>query len=176
VRAKVSVALRLFILLAALLPLACSSAPAASTASAHIGQRTKTSGCVAKNALPDSACTPGAIIATATRADICASGYARSVRDVTEAEKEQVYAEYDIKSHRTGEYEVDHLVSLEIGGSNDIANLWPQPANPRPGFHEKDQVENYLHDQVCSGALPLAQAQEQIATNWLAVYEKMPGR
>jgi hypothetical protein len=162
-------------LLSALLLLACS-APAASTAPAHIGQRTKTSGCMAQNGLPDSACTPGAIIATTTRAEICASGYARSVRDVNEAEKNQVYAEYDIKSHRTGEYEVDHLISLEIGGSNDIANLWPEPANPRPGFHEKDQVENYLHDQVCSGAMSLAQAQEQIATNWLAVYEKMPGR
>jgi hypothetical protein len=98
------------------------------------------------------------------------------VRDVTEEEKNQVYAEYGITSHRTGEYEVDHLVSLELGGSNDIANLWPEAASPRPGFHEKDQVENFLHDQVCSGAMPLTQAQEQIATNWLAVYEKMPGR
>ena len=65
-------------------------------------------------------------------------------------------------------------MSLELGGSNEIANLWPEAANPRPGFHEKDQVENYLHGQVCSGAIPLDQAQVQIATNWLAVYEQMP--
>lgn len=39
------------------------------------------------------------------------------------------------------------------GGSNNIANLWPEAASPKPGFHEKDQVENYLHDQVCSGAI-----------------------
>ncbi len=96
------------------------------------------------------------------------------MRDVPESEKNDVYAEYGIKTHRTGEYEVDHLVSLELGGSNDIANLWPEAANPRPGFHEKDQVENYLHDQVCSGAVPLDQAQYQIATNWLQVYNTMP--
>jgi hypothetical protein len=175
VKANFSAAPRCVALLAALLVIACAG-PAVSTGTAHLGQRTKTSGCVAKSGLPDSACTPGAIFPTATREAICASGYARNVRDVTEEEKNQVYAEYGITSHRTGEYEVDHLVSLEIGGSNDIANLWPEAANPRPGFHEKDQVENYLHDQVCSGAISLAQAQEQIATNWLAVYEKMPGR
>jgi hypothetical protein len=85
-----------------------------------------------------------------------------------------VYAEYSITSHFTGEYEVDHLISLELGGSNDIANLWPEAATPKPGFHEKDQVENYLHDQVCSGKVNLQQAQQEIATDWLAVYQQMP--
>ena len=41
-------------------------------------------------------------------------------------------------------------------------------------YSEEDQVENYLHDQVCSGAMPLQDAQTQIATNWLAVYHRMP--
>ncbi len=89
------------------------------------------------------------------------------------SEKDQVYAEYGIASHTAGEYEVDHLVSLELGGSNDIANLWPEPASPRPGFHEKDKVENYLHDQVCAGKISLADAQYQIATNWLSVYNQI---
>ncbi len=69
---------------------------------------------------------------------------------------------------------MDHLVSLELGGSNDIANLWPEAANPTPGFHQKDQVENYLHDQVCSGAISLSEAQVEIATDWLSVYQRMP--
>ena len=69
--------------------------------------------------------------------------------------------------------EVDHLVPLELGGNNDIANLWPEAAYPAPGFHEKDKVENYLHDQVCSGAIPMKEAQIEIATNWLAVYHRM---
>jgi len=161
-------------LLLGLTTLACQSST--STAAAKIGQRTKTSGCQVSQALPDSACTPGAIIATATKDQICRPGYATSVRNVPDSVKNQAYAEYGIRSHRTGEYEVDHLISLELGGSNDIANLWPEAANPRPGFHEKDQVENYLHDQVCSGAVSLSQAQEQIATDWLTVYDKMPSK
>lgn len=139
------------------------------------GVQTKTSGCLAQGKLPDLACTPGAIITTATKAKICVSGYSSSVRNVPTSEKSQVYAEYGIRSHTTGQYEVDHDVSLELGGSNDIANLWPEPASPKPGFHEKDKVENYLHSQVCSGAISLKQAQIEIATNWLAVYNSMQG-
>ncbi|HZC05861.1 MAG TPA: HNH endonuclease signature motif containing protein [Ktedonobacterales bacterium] len=140
----------------------------------QFGVQTKTSGCQAHNGLPDSACTPGAIIASATVSQICQSGYASSVRNVPTSEKNQVYAEYGIASHYSGEYEVDHLVSLELGGSNDISNLWPELASPTPGFHQKDKVENYLHDQVCAGKVSLATAQYQIATNWLAIYNQMP--
>lgn len=145
-----------------------------STGSAVLGKQTKTSGCVPHGGLPDAACTPGAIFPDATVQKICTYGYTRTVRNVPFQEKDQVYAEYSIYHHYSGEYEVDHLVPLELGGSNDIANLWPEAANPTPGFHEKDQVENYLHDQVCSGAMSLKDAQTQIATNWLAVYNRMP--
>lgn len=137
------------------------------------GVQTKRSGCRVQGPLQDKACTPGAIIPTATKSTICRSGYAGSVRNVPQSEKNQVYAEYGIVSHTAGQYEVDHLVSLELGGSNDIANLWPEAASPKPGFHEKDRVENYLHDQVCSGAMPLRKAQIEIATNWLVAYRSM---
>jgi hypothetical protein len=145
-------------------------------ATPHWGVQTKTSGCRANGKLPDLACTPGAIIASATKAQICVSGYSGSVRNVPTSEKNQVYQEYGIYSHTTGQYEVDHDISLELGGSNDIANLWPEPASPKPGFHEKDKVENYLHSQVCSGAMTLKEAQIEITTNWLAVYNRMPSK
>lgn len=138
------------------------------------GVQTKTSGCAGVNGLQDSACTPGAIFPNVTKDQICVSGYSSSVRNVPESEKTQDYSEYGIASHYAGQYEVDHLISLELGGSNDIANLWPEAASPKPGFHEKDQVENYLHDQVCSGAMSLHDAQVQISTNWLTVYNNMP--
>src|SRR5262249_31046722 len=112
-------------------------------------------------------------IPTATVAQICQPGYSSSVRDVPQSEKDQVYAEYGITSHTTGQYEVDHLVSLELGGSNDIANLWPEAAAPRPGFHEKDQVENALHNQVCAKTVGLKQAQYEIATDWLSIYKTL---
>lgn len=138
----------------------------------QFGVQTKTSGCMARGALPDPACTPGALLSTGTKDAICQSGYSKGVRNVPVSEKDQVYAEYGIASHTAGAYEVDHLVSLELGGSNDIANLWPQLASPTPGFHQKDEVENYLHAQVCSGAIDLQKAQIEIATNWLPVYSE----
>ncbi len=55
-----------------------------------------------------------------------------------------------------------------------MANLWPEAAKPRPGYHEKDRVENFLHKQVCDGKMSLEEAQKQIATNWLDVYKRLP--
>jgi len=45
------------------------------------------------------------------------------------------------------------LFRLEIGGSNDIANLFREAAETGAGFHEKDLVENYLHQKICTGEL-----------------------
>jgi hypothetical protein len=67
--------------------------------------------------------------------------------------------------------EVDHLVSLELGGTNARANLFPEAASPRPGSHEKDRLENRLHDLVCSGQISLRRAQRAIATNWVKAYK-----
>lgn len=139
------------------------------------GVRTKTTGCQANGPIQDKACTPGDIIHDATKDKICVQGYAGSVRNVPQSTKDQVYAAYGVTVHKTGQYEVDHLVSLELGGSNDISNLWPEPATPKPGFHEKDHVENYLHDEVCKGNISLSEAQTEIATNWIAVYNRMSG-
>ena len=125
--------------------------------------------CVAHDALPDPHCTTGAVFPNVTAAQVCTAGYASSVRNVSQSVKDKVYAEYGIAKHTQGTYEMDHLISLELGGSNDIANLWPEAATPTPGFHEKDQVENYLHDQVCSGKIALKDAQTEIAKNWKAI-------
>jgi hypothetical protein len=43
-------------------------------------------------------------------------------------------------------------------------------------FREKDQVENFLHAQVCAGGMNLFDAQRAIATNWIDVYEQLPQR
>jgi hypothetical protein len=121
---------------------------------------------------PDSALTPGATFNDVTADQVCVSGYSASVRDVTSAEHAQVYAEYGLLDV-PGADEVDHLVPLELGGSNDMINLWPEPYTA-PGAHEKDRVENYLHDQVCSGALSLGDAQQMILADWYTVYLTLP--
>jgi hypothetical protein len=123
--------------------------------------------------MPNPALTPGAAL-TASRARVCTGGYASSVRDVPDSEKEAVYARYGI-AHVPYTHEVDHLVSLEIGGSNAIANLWPEPYAGRWGARTKDVLENRLHDLVCSGRIGLRAAQRIEAANWVAAYRRYVG-
>ena len=95
---------------------------------------------------------------------------------ITESVKKQVYAEYGITSHQPGEYEVDHLISLELGGSNSVKNLWPESYKGEWNAHVKDKLENKLHQEVCDGSLDLSTAQHEIATNWIAAYQKYLGQ
>ncbi len=129
--------------------------------------------CQVNGHLPDHACSPGAL-ATTSKADVCTPGWAGRHRNVPESEKLAVYAEYGITQHSRATYEMDHIVSLELGGDNNIANLYPESATPLPGYHEKDRVENYLHREICAGRIDLATAQREIATNWVAVYKSLP--
>ena len=122
--------------------------------------------------LPDPARTPGATLAV-TAADICVSGYSKKVRNVPAAVKRQVYRSYGIARHRPGDYEVDHLISLELGGSNSVRNLWPESYRTSPwNARVKDRLENELHRRVCAGSMPLDQAQRLISGNWVAAYRR----
>lgn len=75
------------------------------------------------------------------------------------------------------DYELDHLISLELGGNpTSEANLWPESYIITPTARGKDQVENYLHKQVCSGKITLQQAQLQIASDWVSVYKAISSK
>jgi len=121
---------------------------------------------------PNPTLTPGAILTT-DASTICTPGYASSVRNVSTATKKQVYAEYSVSYPQpTGAYEVDHFIPLEIGGSNDLANLWLEAATPTPGFHQKDQFENFEHQQVCKGSISVAEAQSRMTSDWYLYWEE----
>lgn len=121
---------------------------------------------------PDPALTPGAVLPV-TKDDICVPGYAHKVRNVPEKVKREAYAEYHIAHHQPGEYEVDHLISLELGGSNSLKNLWPESYETTPwNAHVKDRLENAFHADVCSGRMSLSDAQKAIATDWIGAYKK----
>ena len=141
------------------------AAPASSFAA--YGVQTKTSECIANQVLPDPACTPGAVLTTNTTV-ICKVGYTKTVRDVSTATKKKVFQEYGIPWAQRSNYEVDHLISLELGGSNDISNLFPESHLVKNNSYTKDAFENYLHKQVCTGKLSITDAQYQIATDWAA--------
>ena len=153
------------------------------TESASIGttlfvkQRTRTAGC-ALGVEPDRACSPGAYDGTRTAAVLCDKAFhTGDVRAVSEGLKHQVEVEYGLEPKRYGStLEIDHIISLELGGSNDIANLFPEKANAHPGYRVKDTLENKVHDLVCAGKMTLAAARNGIARNWQALYKKVYGK
>ncbi len=73
---------------------------------------------------PDPSLTPGAILTTHT-AMVCQPGYSRSVRHTSGKVKASIYREYGL-DRTLSHFEVDHLISLELGGADVAANLWPQ--------------------------------------------------
>ena len=127
-------------------------------------------------ALPNPRLTPGEVFPNAGVGQICTSGYSSSVRHVEHQQYIDVYAAYGVPyPEPSGTYELDHLIPLELGGDNSDANLWPEPASPVPGFHQKDDLENRMHDLVCAGQLDLHEAQREIASNWFAAYVRYVG-
>jgi len=130
-----------------------------------------TSKCHIQGVLPDPNCTPGAIDSVVNQDNIqqtiCVKGYTKKVRpsaSYTNQLKVQQITDYGYSDTNTKDYEEDHLISLELGGSpSDPKNLWPEPgASPNP----KDKIENLCHEKICSGQISLSQAQKEIATNW----------
>jgi len=125
--------------------------------------------------LPDASLTPGDVLTTDAKL-VCVSGYAGSKRKVSQSLKDAVYKTYGILKHTSGDWEIDHLISLELGGSNTQSNLWPQSFVTQPlNAHVKDKLEDALHKRVCDGVLPLSEAQKAIALNWTAAYLKYVG-
>ena len=108
---------------------------------------------------------------------ICSPTFRTSaIRNVPESEKFAVEREYGMTpGHYGSALEIDHIVSLELGGSNDIANLFPEKLHAHPGYRVKDKLENKLHDLVCAGTMTLRSAERGIASNWEALYKKVFG-
>ena len=99
--------------------------------------------------IPDPKLTPGDVL-TSDPKIICVSGYTQTVRDVPQTLKNQVYKIYGVTTRKPREFEIDHLISLELGGSNSIRNLWPESFLTQPfNAHVKDNLENKLHDLAC---------------------------
>ena len=136
-------------------------------------------------ARPNPRLTPGALNSAVDQANIdetiCARGYSKSIRppeEYTERLKHLGIRQYGYTDGRVRDYEEDHLVSLELGGSpTNPHNLWPEPHHVIGGWgsYAKDQLENKLHTLVCGGRVPLAQAQRDIAGDWIAAYKRYIG-
>lgn len=119
---------------------------------------------------PNPDLTPG-VIATSDPAVFCRSGYSGVHRHTSAKTKRAVYRAYGIAP--SGDYEVDHLVPLSLGGADVAANLWPQSYVSTPfNAHVKDRLETRLLRLVCHGTLAPEQAQEDIRTDWIAAFRR----
>lgn len=143
---------------------------------------------------PNPDLTPGAIDSRVTpsniKSTICKTGYTGTVRPpttLTNAIKKKTMVAYGF-TDSPDYYELDHLISLELGGCPDcVTNLWPEMWGDRkhpikrtqkranadilPGARQKDVVEHHLRKQVCNGTLKLREAQRLIASDWYKVYQ-----
>ena len=127
---------------------------------------------LALSAIPDRNLTPGAARQVAIK-DICSVAHEEVVKPVSLSLRQQVFHEYGIINPNPDDYEIDYLIAPELGGLEDIQNLWPEPnASPTWNSHAKDALEERLHELVCSGKLDVATAQHDISTNWIAAYKK----
>jgi len=142
------------------------------------------------DALPNPRLTPGALNPAVTQDNIDETicwpgGYTRSIRPdehyTEQLKREQIRAygypqQMGHDAFRLSNYEEDHLISLELGGSpSDPKNLWPEPHHVIGGWgsYVKDQLENHLHTMVCHHQITLAQAQAAIAHDWIGTYKRL---
>lgn len=119
--------------------------------------------------VPDQRLTPGQLD-PAHVASACRLGTAKAERDVTESMKKAVFREYGVDP-RSGKFEVDHLISIELGGANTLQNLWPQSYDtPDWNAHVKDHLEDHLCALVRAGTVTLEAAHRAIIGDWRSGY------
>lgn len=125
---------------------------------------------------PDPTLTPGAVNPALTEKVLCDPSFTtKLVRHVTPAEAASIFKRYGVDA-TLDRYEIDHLISLELGGTNDVTNLWPQSYTTLPlNAHVKDELENRLHHLMCLPTtdplkISLEVAQRAVATDWVAAF------
>src|SRR5580658_9476221 len=125
-----------------------------------------------RGALPERNLTPGATRSVSIN-EVCSIPHEDVVREVSDSMRREVFEEYGIMNARAEDYEIDYLIAPGLGGTEDIQNLWPQPFNSEKwNARVKDELEERLHQMVCSGDLDLPTAQHEIASDWIAAYKK----
>ena len=125
---------------------------------------------IAAAQLPSSFQTPGAK-GKANEAQVCAADFEASAKPVAKWQKEQALERY---GKRPEDYpgDLDHLIPVSLGGTNDPDNLWPLPSNRGMGPGEKNALDLKLHELVCAKSITLKVAQDAIKKDWVKAYNE----
>jgi hypothetical protein len=122
--------------------------------------------------LPDKLLTPGATHPV-DLAEVCSRQEEDLDPAVSVSVRQVVFQEYGMNVAKEDGYQVDYLINPQLGGTNEVRNLWPEPYGSTVwNAHAKDALEDRLHHMVCDKQIDLASAQREIATDWIAAYKK----
>jgi len=139
---------------------------------AHVAPPTPILATLRISDLPVTYLTPG-VTRPVTSTELCESDNWRDTPKVPAAIKHVVLREYGAGYIADDDFELDYLITPELGGAMDAQNLWPERYTSATwNAHVKDDLEQLLRQLVCSGRLPLDSAQRDIARNWIAAYKR----
>ena len=120
--------------------------------------------------LPSSFQTPGNK-SKANEVRVCTADFEASVKPMAKWQRDQALERYGKRPEDfTGE--LDHLIPIGLGGTNDPENLWPLPSNKDMGPAEKKALDQKLHQMVCDKTLKLKDAQDAIKKDWVKAYDQ----
>lgn len=125
--------------------------------------------------LPNATLTPGAVRYVSSE-QVCQVDPSDEGPLVPRDLARVVFEHYSITNPAPRSYEVDYLISPALGGTTAVENLWPVPYSQGIWTSRvKDALESHLRSLVCSGKIDLPTAQREIATNWIASYQRRFG-
>lgn len=131
--------------------------------------------------IPDPKLTTGAPELATQDLDVICHHKTSERRHTTTAEKNEVYRLYELKTHHSGwcagphGCSVDHVVPLECGGPDVVANLFPQKGDGPYNQEDKNRLENLCHKLVCAKKITPAEGQSWFMPDWRIEYDKRFG-
>lgn len=105
-----------------------------------------------------------------SRDEICMPGYSREHR-MPYSKSAPIKRRMLPPGHSAAEYELDHIVPLCLGGSNNSSNLMLQPWDEA---REKDKLEIFACRSVCRNTMTINEARS-LFVNWKMGYKKVFG-
>jgi hypothetical protein len=128
---------------------------------------------VAAAQLPNNNYTPG----KTERVDVkqlCAANVDASAKPVSDWQKNTTLERYGVRPENFNG-ELEHLVPVSLGGTNDPDNLYPFHAQGEYTLEAKQRLATKLHDLVCDGKISLKQAQDVFKKDWTRGYKQYLG-
>lgn len=125
---------------------------------------------IAAAQLPNGFSTPGATTKASAK-QICAADFDASVKPVAQWQRNAALEKYGVRPESFSG-ELDHLVPVSLGGSNEPENLWPMHPAGDMTPAAKARLAERLKTMVCDGKMTLKDAQNAFKKDWTKAYKQ----